>query len=100
MKKYFIRLDVQKPTDTEYIQVIKQDTLANTLYITLLNAGELIPMSEFTFVEVVADKPDATQWISSGEVIGDGQIKVDLEYQAISAVGIVDISIKLYIVKW
>lgn len=96
MKKYFIRLDVQKPTDTDYIQVIKQDTLANTLYITLLNAGELIPMSEFTFVEVVADKPDETQWISSGEVIGDGQVKIDLEYQAIATEGVVDISIKLY----
>lgn len=51
MKKYYLRLDSQRPVDTEYIQVIQQDTFVNKFNVTLTNNGTLIPMDEFTFVE-------------------------------------------------
>jgi len=96
MKKYYLRLDIQKQVDTEYIQVIQQDTLVNEFFVTLTNNGSLLPIDDVTFVEVIIDKPDSTQWVSTAEVLGKGQVRFDLEYQAIAAVGIATITLKIY----
>lgn len=96
MKKYYLRLDIVKEVDTEYIEVIQQDTLVHEFYITLMNNGTLLPIENVTFVQVTIDKPDSTQWVSTAEVLDKGQVRFDLEYQAIAAVGIATITLKIY----
>lgn len=95
-KKWHIRLDVQKQYDNELITMIKQEVYANDLYISLFNNGVKVAFDDITHISVVVDKPDQTQVIGSGEVIKNGLIKYTMDYQAIAALGIATITLKLH----
>lgn len=76
--------------------MIKQDIYSNALYITLTNNGTLVSFDDITHISVIVDKPDATQVIGSGEIVKNGLVKYVVDYQAISAIGITTITLKIH----
>ena len=76
--------------------MIKQDVYSNALYITLTNNGTLVSFDDTTHVSVVVDKPDLTQVIGSAEIVKTGLVKYVVDYQAIAAVGITTITLKIH----
>lgn len=95
-KKWHIKLDVQKQYDNEIIQMIQQDIYSNVLFITLTNNGKLLGFEDVVFVSVIVDKPDGTKVIGSAEIIKDGLVKYVVDYQALAALGITTITLKIH----
>lgn len=104
-REWYIRLNslneadypyMEIPVDLPYLSTFEQDTKSNYVNITIMNNGQLMKFPDFTYVLVTIDKPDSTQWISSGEVVGEGQVRVGLDYQALSALGIAKVTVKIY----
>lgn len=95
-KKWYIKLDVQKQYDNELITMIKQDIYSNELYISLFNNGRLVKFDDVTHISVVVDKSDSTKVIGSGEIIRDGLIKYTVDHQAIAALGIATVTLKIH----
>ena len=84
------------PVDLGYLQTVQQDTEVNLLYLTVVQNGEVMSFPSNAYVEVKVDKPDATEWISTGEILESGQIKINLPYQAIAAVGVAHVNVKVF----
>ena len=95
MKKWYIRLDVQKQYDNELITMIKQDIYSNQLYISLFNNGKLVDTDDVATIAIKVDKADGTEVIGSGRVAADGLVVYVVDYQAISAVGLNTFTLKI-----
>lgn len=94
-KKWHIRLDMQKQYDNEIIEMVRQDTYSNELMIHLVQNGKSVDFTDTVLVGVIFDKSDGTQVIGSGEIIRDGLIKYVVDYQAITALGLTTVTLKL-----
>ena len=84
------------PVDLGYLQTVAQDTEVNLLYLTVVQNGEIMRFPSNAYVEVKVDKPDATEWISTGEILESGQIKINLPYQAVVALGVAHVNVKVF----
>ena len=76
--------------------MIKQEVYSNELYISLFNNGKKVEFDDVTHISVVVDKPDQTKVIGSGEVVKDGLVKYTIDHQAIAALGIATITLKVH----
>lgn len=94
-KKWHIRLDMQRQYDNEIIEMVRQDTYSNELMIHLVQNGTVVDFTSTVLVGVIFDKSDGTQVIGSGEIIRDGLIKYVVDYQAITALGLTTVTLKL-----
>ena len=74
MKKWYLRLDMQKQYDNEVIEMIRQDTYSNQLNIHLVKNGKSVDFSNTIMVGIIFDKSDGTQVIGSCEVVNQGLV--------------------------
>ena len=95
MKTWHIRLDMQKQYDNEIIEIVTQDTYSNELIIHLVNNGRKVSFSDIVLVAIIFDKSDGTQVIGSCKVVRDGLVKYVVDYQALTALGITTVTLKL-----
>ena len=84
------------PVDLGYLQTVAQDTEVNLLYLTVVQNGEVMSFPSNAYVEVVVNKPDATTWVSTGEILESGQVKINLPYQALAAIGVAHVNVKVF----
>ena len=84
------------PVDLAYLQTVQSDTETNLLILTVVQNGEVMSFPSNAYVEVSVDKPDGTTWISSGLILASGQVKINLAYQALSAMGVAHINAKVF----
>ncbi len=94
-KKWHIRLDMQRQYDNEIIEMVRQDTYSNELIIHLVQNGVNVKFDDIAVIAIIFDKSDDTQVIGSCEVIRDGLLKYVVDYQAITALGITTVTLKL-----
>ena len=85
---------MQKQYDNEVIEMIRQDTYSNALFITLVQNGELVELTDTMIVAIIFDKSDGTQVIGSCEMVRDGLVKYVVDYQALTALGICKVTLK------
>jgi hypothetical protein len=104
-RQWYIRLNslntvdypyMEIPVDLPYLSTFSQDTESNILNVMIVNNGELMKFPDYVYVLFTIDKPDATQWIQAGEVVRDGHVRVGLNYQALSALGVANVTVKVY----
>ena len=94
-KKWHIRLDMQKQYDNEVIEMVRQDTYSNQLMIHLVINGVGVDFSNTIMAAIIFDKPDDTQVIGSCKIESDGLISYIVDYQALTALGMNKVTIKL-----
>ena len=94
-KKWHIRLDMQKQYDNEIIEMVRQDTYSNELMIHLVQNGTVVDFTNTVLVGVIFDKSDGSQVIGSGEIIRDGLVRYIVDYQALTALGLTTVTLKL-----
>lgn len=98
IKTWNFRIDAVKQYLGEAIDVIRQDTYSNRFVISCLNNGYPIDMTDLTYATVTFTKADGFVVVSTADVVDaiNGRIEVDVDYQAITAIGICSVVVKLF----
>lgn len=96
IKKWFLRIDIEREFDTPIIELYMQDVKTNLFITTLTNNGARIDLKDYNIVTLNILKADDAKMIVSGKVTEDGNVVFELDSQATSVKGICSATIRIY----
>lgn len=96
IKKWFLRIDVEREFDTPIIELYMQDVKTNLFITTLTNNGARISLKDYNIVTLNVLKADDTRLMVSGKVTEDGNVIFEMDSQATSVKGICSATIRIY----
>lgn len=96
IKKWFLRIDIEREFDTPIIELYMQDVKTNLFITTLTNNGARIALKDYNIVTLNVLKADDTRLMVSGKVTEDGNVTFEMDSQATSVKGICSATIRIY----
>lgn len=96
IKKWFLRIDIEREFDTPIIELYMQDVKTNLFITTLTNNGARISLKDYNIVTLNVLKADDTRLMVSGKVTEDGNMIFEMDSQATSVKGICSATIRIY----
>lgn len=96
IKKWFLRIDIEREFDTPIIELYMQDVKTNLFITTLTNNGARISLKDYNIVTLNVLKADDTKLMVSGKVTEDGNAIFEMDSQATSVKGICSATIRIY----
>lgn len=96
IKKWFLRIDIEREFDTPIIELYMQDVKTNLFITTLTNNGARISLKDYNIVTLNVLKADDTKLMVSGKVTEDGNVIFEMDSQATSVKGICSATIRIY----
>ena len=96
IKKWFLRIDIEREFDTPIIELYMQDVKTNLFITTLTNNGARISLKDYNIVTLNVLKADDTRLMVSGKVTEDGNVIFEMDSQATSVKGICSATIRIY----
>ena len=96
IKKWFLRIDIEREFDTPIIELFMQDVKTNLFITTLTNNGARISLKDYNIVTLNVLKADDTKLMVSGKVTEDGNVIFEMDSQATSVKGICSATIRIY----
>ena len=86
LKEFNITVDIKKPSDNPYIEVVQGDNETNVLNIKITNEGKEYPMGDNT-IEIAFKRPDETVVIQNNVTVTDNKIRCILDTDIIAISG-------------
>lgn len=96
IKKWFLRIDIEREFDTPIIELFMQDVKTNVFIVSLTNNGARIELKDYNIITLNIVKADDTRMIVSGKVMEDGNVIFTLDSQATSVKGISSATVRIY----
>lgn len=96
IKKWFLRIDIEREFDTPIIELYMQDVKTNLFITTITNNGARISLKDYNIVTLNVLKADNTRLMVSGKVTEDGNVIFEMDSQATSVKGICSATIRIY----
>lgn len=97
VKTHYIRLNMNRQSDIDVINLISQDVYTNKLHIALLDEGTTINLTGVQSVTITFKKPDSNIVVETATIYSEstGEIQCFVNEQVLALEGTVDVQVQL-----